>query len=67
MKKYIHIHAKCQAFEIFELVEESKVIKRLKTIRDAFEFSRKKFMEKFDDNLWVSTIKVNPELPFVNY
>ena len=67
MKKYIHIHAKCQAFEIFELVSESKATDRLIKIRETFKSSREKFISQFDDKLFVSTVKVNPELPFVNY
>lgn len=64
MEKYIHIHAKCQAFEIFELVSESNATKRLIQIRETFKSSREKFLSKFDDELSVKTKLVNPEFNF---
>ena len=61
MSKQIHIHAKCPAFEIFEIVPESKAVSRLKSIRKTFEENI-----RFGGNLVVKTVVVNPELPFVN-
>lgn len=67
MTKYVHIHAKCQAFEIFEQVPEKKAVSRLKNIRQNFEESSFRNRIKFTDNLVVKTIIVNPTLPFVNF
>lgn len=67
MTKYVHIHAKCQAFEIFEQVPEKKAVSRLKNIRQNFEESSFRNRRKFTDNLVVKTIIVNPALPFVNF
>ncbi len=35
-KKLIHIHAKCDAFEIFEVVPENEAVNRLIGIRNNF-------------------------------
>jgi len=81
MTKYIHIHAKCTRFEIFEQVPEKKAVKRLEKIRENFMHfqqigmndTTKKLAKKFkafnhyqDDHLVVKTCVVNPEIPF-NY
>lgn len=65
MERFIHIHAKCEAFEIFEQVPEKKAELALKKIRNNFIWSvaRPRFK---NDHLKVKTIVVNPELPFVN-
>lgn len=62
MEKFIHIHAKCNAFEIFEQVPEKKAELRLKKIRNNFIWSQSRSNFK-DDHLVVKTIVVNPELP----
>jgi hypothetical protein len=70
MCKYIHIQARCNAFEIFEQVTEGKSVKRLIQIKNLFNsigtfekiFDTK--VRKGDDKLVVKTIVVNPELPF---
>ncbi len=62
MTKYIHIHAKCSAFEIFEQVCESKAVTRLINIRNNF----KKLQNHYPQGagwLTVKTRVVNPELP----
>ena len=61
MTKFIHIHAKCEAFEIFEQVEEKKAVSRLIKIRNNFRWSRNR--PSFgNDHLVVKTIVINPEL-----
>lgn len=75
--KYVHIHAKCEYFEIFEQVEESKSVERLLEIKQWFlEQSRKDEMIQETSNaftgvsllynhaekLSVKTRLVNPEL-----
>lgn len=70
MERLIHIHAKCDSFEIFEQLPEEKSFKRLEAIKKMFlyggefvQFGRKKtFFPK--GNLVVNTILVNPEFPF---
>ena len=61
MTKYIHIHAKCNSFEIFEQVSESKAVRRLTTIRNNFLMLKRH--REGGDNLSVKTRVVNPELP----
>lgn len=61
MEKQIHIHAKCPAFEIFEIVPESKAVSRLSRIKKTFTEN-----PRFGGNLVVKTVVINPELPFVN-
>lgn len=61
MTKYIHIHAKCNSFEIFEQVCESKAVRRLVTIRNNFQMLKRH--REGGDNLSVKTRVVNPELP----
>lgn len=65
MKRLIHIHAKCESFEIFEQVPEKIAVKRLTNIRNSFS-SLKSRVGRGDDKLLVKTCVVNPELPFVN-
>jgi len=55
MEKMIHIHAKCDQFEIFEIVPEKKCVQRLKTIRDMFK-------NRYSDKLVVKTQIHNPTL-----
>lgn len=76
--KLIHIHAKCDAFEIFEVLPESKAVNRLIKIRENFTYikergmtatqkrNRSRFRRPFlnTDNLIVKTRVVNPELQF---
>ena len=57
---FIHIHAKCNQFEFFEIVAEKKAVSRLTRIRLLFENSK----NGYSDKLKVNTIVVNPELPF---
>lgn len=59
MTKYIHIHAKCNTFEIFEQVCQSKAVGRLIKIRNMFEWQQRR---KDCGTLSVKTIVVNPEL-----
>lgn len=40
MTKYIHIHATCNFFEIFEQVPENLAVKRLKKIRENFLWAK---------------------------
>lgn len=60
MKKVIHIHAKCPAFEIFEQVPENKAVKRLENILENYRSTE----YKFGSGLVVKTILVNPEFLF---
>lgn len=64
MKKFIHIHAKCTAFEIFEQVEESKAVPRLIKIRNNFKHLLERRGSAFAGNLVVKTCLVNPEVMF---
>ena len=63
MEKFIHIHAKCNAFEVFEQIPEKKAVQRLTQLRRNFEWSlnRQQFRE---DHLTVKTLVVNPEFQF---
>jgi len=63
MEKFIHIHAKCNAFEIFEQVPEKRAVQRLIKIRRNFEWSLNR-REYREDHLTVKTIVVNPEFQF---
>jgi len=63
MEKFIHIHAKCEAFEIFEQVPEKKAELALKKIRNNFTWSKSR-PNFFNDHLTVKTLVVNPELQF---
>lgn len=69
MKKIIHIHAKCNLFEIHEQLPEGKVVQRLKRIRRMFLYrdipTKGRSSRIFRDNagqLIVKTRLVNPEL-----
>lgn len=62
MTKYIHIHAKCDAFEIFEQVCESKAVRRLINIRTNFRKMQEHYGGDVAGNLVVNTRLVNPEL-----
>ena len=66
MSKQIHIHAKCPAFEIFEIVPEGKAVARLVDIRDGFTKSIDRVENIFDGSLVVKIVVVNPKLPFKN-
>ena len=61
MEKIIHIHAKCEAFEIWEQVPEKRAVRRLINIRKNFTNLKNRFR---NDNLTVKTIVVNPEFNF---
>ena len=63
MEKIIHIHAKCEAFEIWEQVPEKRVVSRLINIRKNF-VNLKKRTWFCNDKLTVNTIVVNPEFNF---
>lgn len=63
MEKIIHIHAKCEAFEIFEQVPEKEAVRRLINIRANFK-QLKNRTQFFDDILVVKTLLVNPEFNF---
>ena len=65
MTTYIHIHAKCPYFEIFELVPEKKAEGKLTAIRKNFEWYNTKSNMKLphgEANLVVKTIVNNPTL-----
>lgn len=59
-KRLIHIHAKCNAFEVFEVVPEKKAVSRLNRIKRNFIFAQGHFLTS--DHLVVKTGVVNPEL-----
>ncbi len=61
MTKFIHIHAKCEAFEIFEQVEEKKAVSRLQKIRANF-LNLTRRPQFINDKLVVKTLVINPEL-----
>ena len=61
MEKFIHIHAKCEAFEIFEQVKEDKAVSRLIKIRSMFNHAQKR---RRAGQLVVKTILANPEFQF---
>lgn len=63
MKKLIHIHAKCDAFEIWEIKTEKQSQKRLIAINGMFLFANRHYKEGAG-NLIVKTGVVNPKLPF---
>lgn len=60
--KIIHVHAKCESFEIFEHVDEKKCVARLNCIKNMFGSIRRKSPT---NKLVVNTMVVNPELQFV--
>jgi hypothetical protein len=62
--KIIHIHAKCDAFEIWEQVPEKKAVQRLIKIRNNFKWWSNRGHPYDAGNLVVKTIVVNPELQF---
>ena len=71
MEKIIHIHAKCDAFEIFEQVSEKKSVSRLRTIKNMFNstdrfggLNSKRSFRVNEDKLVVKTCVVNPEFNF---
>lgn len=71
MKKIIHIHAKCEAFEIWEQVPENKSVSRLITIKNMFnsigsfgDTVSTKVFRLGGDKLVVNTRVVNPEFDF---
>jgi len=61
MDKFIHIHAKCNAFEIHEQVKEKFAVRRLVNIRENFRILKRR---NVSDKLTVSTKLVNPEFKF---
>lgn len=73
MEKLIHIHAKCNSFEIFEQVPERKAVQRLEVIKRMFLYGatfvrsgrRKIVFKNPNGTLRVKTCLVNPELPFI--
>jgi len=65
MEKFIHIHAKCNAFEIYEQVPEVKAVNRLIRIRNSFKWANGR-PNNINDKLVVKTLVVNPELPFMD-
>lgn len=62
-KKLIHIHAKCDAFEIYEVVEEKRAVPRLQKIRNMAIWSENHRKASIG-TLIVKTGVVNPELNF---
>ena len=65
MPRYIHIVAISEIYSVFELVEESKCVERLKQIRDGFMIIKER-PNRCDAKLVVKTCVHNPELPFKN-
>lgn len=82
-KRIIHIHSKCDAFEIFEIVDEKDAVKRLTKLKETFIYCQERemnaeqkrarrkyrglFLREHKDHLVVKTRVVNPELPFGGY
>ena len=64
MEKLIHISAKSEIYSVFELISESKAVKRLQNIRKNFEFLNSRTGNQH--KLVVNTCVNNPELPFKN-
>lgn len=63
----IRIQAKCDAFEIDEQIDESKVLKRLQSIKNIFLYKKTKRLlgRKIyigSDKLSVTTTIINPKL-----
>ena len=63
MVKFIHIKADSEVISVSQIVEESKCVKVLTTIRNTFEYLKKKYQLK-DDKLVVRTCVHNPEFQF---
>ena len=61
IEKIIHIHAKCNAFEIHENLPQEKALSKLLSIKDMFLWSKKKPGYEFD-KLSVKTGVFNPTL-----
>lgn len=53
-QRIVHIHAKCDAFEVWEHIAENKAIRRLIQIRS--------YKRLFEDKLTVNTVVVNPTM-----
>lgn len=51
--KYVHIHAKCDFFELFEQVLESKSVQRCKEIKKMFLGEVKRRRVNFHENMLV--------------
>lgn len=65
-KKYIHIHAKCNYFEIFEIVPESRSVERLIKIRNNYLWSKQHhgyFMPKIHKNKRLKTLYKHGIIP----
>lgn len=62
-KKLIHIHAKCDAFEIWEIKTDKQSAKRVEQIRKLFEFADGHY-DKGAGHLTVKTGVLNSELNF---
>lgn len=60
--RIIHIHAKCEMFETFENICESKCISRLLAIKRAFQWYQKRGGSMEPGILKVNTVLVNPTL-----
>jgi hypothetical protein len=60
--KVIHIHAKCDAFEIWEHIAESKAYSRLLNIRKAFVQYQSSKGHQYTGSLVVNIVVVNPTL-----
>lgn len=63
-KKLIHIHAKCDAFETFDVLPEKKALSKLVRIRNIFSLMQRSKGSHFVGNLVVKTGVLNPELQF---
>jgi hypothetical protein len=69
MTTYIHIKAVCPYFSVYEIISQSKAVKRLENIRSHFLWynAQSKFYDKYPEaKLSVTTGVVNPELPLRN-
>lgn len=62
-QKIIHIHAKCEAFEVYEQVPENKSVSRIIRIRNNFEWASRRIGVDAG-KLTVKTAVINPELQF---
>lgn len=52
--RIVHIHAKCNAFEVWEHIPENKAVRRLIQIRS--------YKRAYEDKLVVNTVVINPTL-----
>lgn len=59
---FIHIKAESKYLSVSEILPEKKAVARLVDIRDNFTYMKKRFDEKGEEKLAVSTCVHNPKL-----